>query len=381
MHSELQHFGVNWKDGMNVSAKDFHQLGNFIQDINRDTSAINLQEYNYGILPCEKSSQLSFYPFYDIISLPDSYKIVLKTCRGITLDGYRLELTENVINRLKLNEDQLPSGMVKKDNGIYDIVLSLNPFIEDENLKEVNRQEAGLIRSNYISRLNVIPSLQLEIVQTDSYKTSYDGNQLCVGRIKIDSNGCKRDENYIPPCRSVSCHSDLSAYLEDLKTDIAEIKEKCITILNKPKDNIDNKSYANNAKIIAEKLLFYLGTESAFIKFYTINTPPINLFAFHFNLAKIVFYSFLPMSNKEAFVQEYTSNCKSESGKNWGQLLTEIWDHQPNYINIHPSMNLMNEFRSALKCFINNLANARFEKPVNPISDREEQKSWWKRLF
>ena len=61
MQIDLTHFPVNWIDGMKVSRTTFMETDQFIHEQIQDARAVQITDFNYGILASEKSFDLTVF--------------------------------------------------------------------------------------------------------------------------------------------------------------------------------------------------------------------------------------------------------------------------------------------------------------------------------
>ena len=93
MLPELNHYPVNWVDGMKIARRHFTEFEYFVTDHLRDTGALNLSSFNYGLLPSTLSN-------FNVQVIPDpnhNLRIQLTNCRAITGAGCRIELVNESV--------------------------------------------------------------------------------------------------------------------------------------------------------------------------------------------------------------------------------------------------------------------------------------------
>lgn len=59
MLPSLKYFSVNWVDGMKITKDHFIGMENALLDNIRDSYALTLKDFNYGLLPAVSSDKLS----------------------------------------------------------------------------------------------------------------------------------------------------------------------------------------------------------------------------------------------------------------------------------------------------------------------------------
>src|SRR5260370_17032677 len=101
MPADNTYLPVNWIDGMKISRKHFEQTGLYTEELARDLAALPLTDYNFGILPGNRSLDMAV--FFDS---GQRIQIELKSCNAITPNGSRIQvhLTSNI--QFTLNSKQ-----------------------------------------------------------------------------------------------------------------------------------------------------------------------------------------------------------------------------------------------------------------------------------
>ena len=88
MLPKLEHYPVNWVDGMKIARKHFTDFEHFVSDHLRDTAALGLTNYNYGLL----ASDAPAFGLQVITDRNQNIRLQLGNCRAITGAGCRIEL-------------------------------------------------------------------------------------------------------------------------------------------------------------------------------------------------------------------------------------------------------------------------------------------------
>src|SRR3954463_4725065 len=85
MLSELNHMPVNWVDGMKISRRHFQQEGSCANESVKDALAVQINPFNFGILPVERSLAMEVQcDFSQQISVEVSH------CNAVTPNGSRI---------------------------------------------------------------------------------------------------------------------------------------------------------------------------------------------------------------------------------------------------------------------------------------------------
>src|ERR1035437_5280438 len=103
MLPELKYLPVNWIDGMKISEVHFLQLENSIVDRVRDSAALAITNYNYGLLPPIPGTKTSL----TLMVTKDQsglLRMKLTECRSVTAAGVRIEISGEGFSKLNTFE-------------------------------------------------------------------------------------------------------------------------------------------------------------------------------------------------------------------------------------------------------------------------------------
>jgi predicted component of type VI protein secretion system len=208
MIEKLNHFPVNWIDGMKINKNHFADVQDFVSDSVRDAVGIHTSMINYGLLPVNDSIKLSL-----IIDNHKLLRIKVEECHAITPSGSRIDIGAGSSEAINLSIPYPEAAYEIKDNESVVLMacLSVNhfkrtPFGEPD--PEENPPRYPYTQPEY--SLNLV--LQNELKNTLGFGTGY----LTIGKILVNAGESRIDEDYIPPCVSITS----SKKLQDLYVEI-----------------------------------------------------------------------------------------------------------------------------------------------------------------
>lgn len=302
---ELQHYPVNWRDGMRVSAKDFVATDEAWNDALRDVRASLMQGVQYGLLPppVRDSSDKSAYPKFKLDPLGS--ELTLLECRAITEGGYRIEITED-LHRTHKVPAQLPTAKMsyREDVDVYITVELFRP------------QEAGKMSSDAPPRgLYVCPLYELSVIPKSEGIGLSGINHLKIAEFKWAKGAFLQDENYIPPCLTVNAHAELLQCHHRAGGLLKSICENSIPLLSQY--HADTRSDVRDATAWVERVVIHI---SSMLWTYNDLLPwqsPRHTIVFFKNWAQLTFTT----------AHFYESNKYIESGlKSQGRLFKNLTD-------------------------------------------------------
>lgn len=262
-----KYFPTYWENGMNLSAEHFQHLENSIEDAirdNRATALIGLE--SFGLLP---------FSAFDIQNTegqsPRSVRVTLIACRAILPGGYRVEITQDNIQKLQI-PIQAPFVEFVPTSGMrYHIFLVIN---------ENKRIPAGIPQTRPIRHPYLSPDYHLEVVTQDRISAV---KKLAPNRMKIAEwqNG-KIIEGYIPPVLLIKGYPLMHQWFQYLQNQLENITRIGIKVISE---------YRKREPAKAEfciPIVNYIKSSKAHYKWILPNRSPIHLIAYFGDLASLI---------------------------------------------------------------------------------------------
>jgi hypothetical protein len=306
MIKEIEHFQVNWIDGMKISKRHFIEMENAFKDELRDNFANSLNEFNYGIIPTEKNDGKGLD--LEVLNIQGSnVRLRLNNCRAITPSGNRIEIVGSLKN-VDVNFT-IESENINKNSGnlVYDVILRVEPFLKSPiGLPNPNENPPRNPYSIPSYSINVIPTEQVNI---DNLSVNY----LKIGRIIGKGDEFSFDSTYIPPCSSVMSNQVLINAYKVLSEDVRNINNNCLRIIQKIYAKNQKSTLADNVKQMSMLLSKHITTNFYAFKILAPHQAPIFMFIEIIKIANLIFYSLesIPEKDKEELINYYTE---------WGDL-------------------------------------------------------------
>ena len=247
----LNHYPVNWIDGMKVSRQHFTQTENAVQDQLRDSRAIAINNFNYGLLSAAPDMTSSLELEIQI----DPQNIIhvnLKTCRAIAPDGTRIEILKSH-NSSHYSAERLMatySHDSSKAEQTYAIVIQANPTKRlPAGEPDPAEQPARHPYSVPDAAISILPIEELEPTE---------GNYLILAKLTHEKGEWKKEEQYIPACVAVQNYKKLYDQYAQLGQQFEELVSYCSTVVQKVKGEKQKTSLSLNIQYVCEQLLAYM---------------------------------------------------------------------------------------------------------------------------
>ncbi|MEZ0539607.1 hypothetical protein [Fibrella arboris] len=247
MLPKLEHYPVNWVDGMKIARKHFTDFEHFVSDHLRDTSAVALTNYNYGLL----SSDSPPFGIQVITDRTQNVRVQLTHCRAVTGAGCRIEIVNQQVELATSLQAILDKyNMPPAEELQFLIVLSVDLYVRQPIGEPANNEpfpRPPFTVPTYT--LTIVPSNQQEsdrktayssaaqngvLVATPPYPSaSFESHHLVVGQLLAKNGMLSKDEAFIPACAAISAHDQLLAWTEKLNKTLAEVQRDAYQIVAK----------------------------------------------------------------------------------------------------------------------------------------------------
>ncbi len=251
MIQPVKYNAVNWVDGMKISQKHFIDQENFVIDAIRDSGSQQINSFNYGLLPIATGvTNKNIFEVYNTAT--SDVQLVINQCNAITPAGYRIALHDLTVN-IKSLMHGMSSGENLKD-GIYYILISVNPF-DKVPFGDVDSEETPPRHPNTQAKHHI------ELLPESSVNHHHtSGNYLLIGRVMIQNNIAKADENFIPPCTSIHSHPTLLDRYNVFAKTMGNLQQYALKIIQKASFKNQNTVLANNVKALCTTLINHSAT-------------------------------------------------------------------------------------------------------------------------
>jgi hypothetical protein len=308
MIEKLNHFPVNWIDGMKINKTHFTDVQNFVSDSVRDAVGVHTSMISYGLLPVQDPIKISL-----IIDNHKLLRIKVEECHAITPNGSRIEIGGSLSESLSLSIPYPETARELKDdeNAVLLACISVNPFKRTpygEPDPEENPPRYPYSFPEYT--LNLIPEDELK--NTVGFGTHF----LTIGKILVSSGESRIDENYIPPSVSVSSHKKLQELFVEIDHFYGQIELYAVQIAQKIHAKKQSNELAVMMEMMSDKTLNYLGIEINKFRWMSPHTLPAEMLVSVVALARLLknFIDSRSGAGKEELLNYFAEWCNVSQG-------------------------------------------------------------------
>jgi hypothetical protein len=352
---ERQYLPVNWTDGMKINKTHFINQDNAFNLQLARTAAGLLNECNYGLMPYADPSAGGFRLFLSADN-QQQVNIRLLQCKAITRGGYGIQITNgygmpNNSPGALIPDLSVPFSQLKGRNDMYFVVLSINPF---------ERVPYGVLNPEELpARLPyTIPAYQLSLVPADAgYSAMVGEHHLTLGKVKVEEQRVNLDENYIPPCTSVSSHTDLIAIHAGIEQFYTRMESYVLQIIQKIHQKKQVNEMAAIVQQLSETIAILIASQLAEIRSLSICEPPVFLINKVSSLARLFknTMDYFIGSGKEEFIT-YCNEWCNVSQTELETSVINLSNHQYNHLDVNNSVDKVLHFTRTISNLFGNLS-------------------------
>ncbi len=353
MHTQ-QYLPVNWTDGMKINQSNFLAQDNANRYLSAQSAASLLHDNNYGLLPCLQQSSASVKLFLSTDN-QQQLQLRIQQCRAVTRGGYYFEFKEDTAlfgNNLAtpLLNLSVPFHELKGKATYYYVVLSVQPF---QRVPFGAADPAELpARFPYTKEAFALSLLPVQ----DSAINPIGLFQLPVGKIKIEEYKAVLEEEYIPPCTSVSSHYDLLEIHADMEQFYGKLENYSLQIIRKILQKNQNNEMAVIIQKLCDHITLFTASHLADIKMLGLYQPPVYIVSKISSLARLCKNTLDAYigSGKEELINYCTEWCEMES------CMTDVANHQYNHLELNNSFKKAMLFARMMITLFSNLAKLEY---------------------
>lgn len=332
MRDKIKHYPVNWVDGMKINKNHFIAQDDATHAALHDVASLNISPIRYGILPASVAGEDSF----NVQITTDNQQTIRATvlfCQAITSGGVRISLP--IAGQIDNEGVPTITFPFSASDGAttWWVILSVNPFLPQPT-GSPNTEETPA-RFPF-----VMPTYKVEVISESQY-AQYATNPytIIIGKIAVNGNDIRVDENYIPPCFTVSAHSDLMSLHAELDNYLSNLEARCTQIVQKIFKKSQQNDLSELVLFLCDRVMLSLGQSITHYRWAAIHEGPAGLFEGIVSLARVMknTIDLRIGSGKEELMNYLSEWCELKQGE-LESLLSNIaafrYDHNDTNKNI-----------------------------------------------
>lgn len=341
MEFQIEHFAVNWIDGMKISKDHFIDSNNHLVDLIRDGQSTYINSHNYGLTTPDFNSTNSFELKIDDSS-DSTFSVTLIKCKAVTSGGFKINIDQNQIHEESLTKQLSKSNKqlsANSDTSFYEIILIANPYkrkpIGNPSIEE-SPPRHPYTEVNY--DLQIIPKEEININHLGPY-------HFLIGKIKNTGGHISVQKEYIPACMSIKSHEKLIHFYNHCVKSLQSIEDISYKIIQKIHNKNKPSTLSDNIKIVCENTLTYISN----VRFLLLNelqeSSPIKLINCMSTLASNHnrTYQIMPNEEREELLK-YFFEWTEFTPQKLDQILVSSCNIKYDHNNIEPAISKISDY-------------------------------------
>jgi len=266
---------------MKINKDLFIAQDNAQQDALGESAAIGLSPMRYGILPASAAGEDT----YNVKIAADNQqqlKVSVLGLQAVTPGGFRIQYP---VQAGAGTDHALSASFGLPASGapmVYWIAVTVQPF---ERVPAGNPDAAEQPpRFPY-----VLPSYQLHLVSESQY-LQYARNPfaLMIGKVAVNGNDVRVEEDYIPPCIATCALPDLVALHGELDQFLAGLELRCAQVVQKIFRKSQQNDLSELAQFLCDRIMLYIGQAITDMRWNLLYEPPARMFGTVIGLARMM---------------------------------------------------------------------------------------------
>lgn len=266
---------------MKINKDHFIAQDNAMQDALNDAISLGLSPVRYGVLPPSAAGEDTFNVK---IALDNQYNLTatVLSLQAITPGGVRIQIpalpSAGREAGLSTAFQFAPSGA----EAVYWVVLTVQPF---------DRQPSGNPdpRENPPRYPFAQAACQVQVISESQYQ-QYARNPfaLVIGKVTVNGNTVRVEEEYIPPCIAIYASPDLIGLHAELDQFLAGLELRCSQIVQKIFKKSQQNDLSELAMFLCDRIMLFIGQAITEMRWNQVYEPPAKMFSTIMSLARVM---------------------------------------------------------------------------------------------
>lgn len=366
MRSQRKYYSVNWMDGMKINKDHFIAQDHAMLDALGDTASLGLSAIRYGVLPSSAAGEESYHVNIALDN-QNTLKATVAGLQAVTPGGIRIAYPGIAATEALTTSFQFsPSGT----ESVYWVAITVHPF---ERVPSGSPDAA----ENPPRFPYVVSGYKLHVVSESQYQ-QYARNPyaLIIGKVTVNGNNIRVEDDYIPPCISVNASPDLMGLHGELDQFLAGLELRCSQIVQKIFRKSQQNDLSELAMFLCDRIMMFIGQAITDMRWNLIYDTPAKMFSTIISLARVMknTIDLRTGSGKEELMNYLSEWCELNQGELENMLsgLANLrYDHNDINSNILPVI----RFAKVTGKLFESLSNLEFigKRKESGIFVKEEQ--------
>ncbi|WP_433829350.1 hypothetical protein [Flavobacterium anhuiense] len=311
MIEKLNHFPVNWIDGMKINKNHFLAMQDNVSELVNDAVGIHTTPISYGLLDSGNHSKESTKITLGI----DNHKLLrvrVEECHAITPNGSRIEISKANTDTLDL-QVPYPEDTYEIKEGEH---LELLACISVNSKKRIpfGEPDPDEVPPRYPYTQ---PEYKLHLIKAEEFRSGigYGGFYLAIGKILIGDT-TTLDENYIPASVTVACHPKLTDMQAEIARSFGQMEIYSVQISQKVNRFQQNGVLPDTILQLSENTSYFLGNCLTQFRWFSMHQHPASMLSVVVSFARVMknFIDSKSGAGKEELLNYFAEWCDLSQG-------------------------------------------------------------------
>ncbi|NDV78481.1 type VI secretion system baseplate subunit TssK [Dysgonomonas sp. 511] len=326
MSNKMEYKRVNWTEGMDVRFDLFEQTENYFTNFICQSSAIQLNKNNFGLLPsADRKANSSEFDISERVT--GTVEIKLRKCNAIMIGGCRINYNPSFGEAMEyVHTFDANTKENLSDTVYWDVIITADPYRRvPSGMPDASETPPRHPDVSTYYGLSIVPKGELNTELLGTY-------HLVIGRIRHFGERYVVDSNFIPPCTSMASHTDLTRYFEQFGSLMNDIENASKVIIAKIRNRSQNSTIATHIGTMCEDMMRYIASVYFNYRNVGLDATPITIVNYFSTLAHICYINmnFINKIEKEELLRYFYEWSDVKPGS-FEELLSNtlgiIYDH------------------------------------------------------
>jgi len=348
MIEKMNHFPINWVDGMKINKNHFIAMQNYSEDVNRDSIGLQLHHNNYGLIPNQNRTSTNISVKVDA---HNKLRVTINECHAVTPNGSRIEITPDNPFNFETSYNNQNNEADQNRELVLLLKIAINPF-EKEPFGERDPKE-NPPRIPFLT-----PKLDVDITEESSTQSYDSGYQVTIGRVILSNGNMVLDEHYIPPCMCTASHPKLIAVQDSIDEKFGKLELYSVQIAQKINRKQQSNQLAQMILDLADKILTFLGGNINELRWFSKEFPPAYILDKPVAMARIIknFVDSKSGAGKEELLNYFAQWCDLSQAQ-FESLFISTINIGYNHLDINTTAFQIEQFLNTLTLLFSQINN------------------------
>ena len=311
MIEKLNHFPVNWIDGMKINKSHFLSMQDNVSELVNDAIGIHTTPMSYGLLDSGNQNKEATKITLGI----DNHKLLrvrVEECHAITPNGSRIEISKSNTDTLDL-QVPYPEDTYEIKPG-EQLVLLACISVNSKKRIPFGEPDPDEVPPRYPYTQ---PEYKLHLIKAEEFRSGigYGGFYLAIGKVLIGDTTVL-DEDYIPPSITVACHPKLVDMQAQIARSFGQIEIYSVQISQKINRVQQTGVLAQTVMQLADNTGYFLGTHLTQFRWFSLHQHPAAMLSTVVSFARVMknFIDSKSGAGKEELLNYFAEWCDISQG-------------------------------------------------------------------